>query len=504
MIRRALLFSLLVLTASSAAAKIFQVTDKRVYELSVFPAAQFQIDNTDGDVEIIGTDDTSATLTVTRTIRGLDENALAEGQKMTVIALTGDERKRFVRTWLSPLRTPRWTANVSYSVRLPRMVQASVLSNNSNRILVKDMRGAVSVKNINGGVVLDGILGPMVVESGNGNILFHTPSRLGGNIQLTTVNGTIQVVAPPASAFNWVADSLRGDIRTTLPAQGRFEGTAFRGYINEPGPATLATKSLLGNVIMLRTGATAAESVPLRQVVPQVAQLPPTRGMRRPLVEGFFQYETTMGDVVIGEIRGDTKIATGAGAVQLGIVTGSCYVQSNGGPINLGRILGELDAQTAGGDVIVNQARLGGVIRTGGGIIRLMSTNGPTRLNSGGGDIAVTTTSSVIAETRSGDILITLDRGVKRERIEAKTAKGNVVVTVGPQFGADVDATVLTSDPNANFVRTDWPQGLSVQRDQVGNKTRIRATGKINGGGERLELFAEDGGIQITTGTANR
>jgi hypothetical protein len=37
-----------------------------------------------------------------------------------------------------------------------------------------------------------------------------------------------------------------------------------------------------------------------------------------------------------------------------------------------------------------------------------------------------------------------------------------------------------------------------VRREQVGNKTRIRATGKINGGGERVELYAEEGDIHIS------
>jgi hypothetical protein len=42
-------------------------------------------------------------------------------------------------------------------------------------------------------------------------------------------------------------------------------------------------------------------------------------------------------------------------------------------------------------------------------------------------------------------------------------------------------------------------RGVTVRREQVGNKTRIRATGKINGGGERVELYAEDGDIHISS-----
>ena len=45
----------------------------------------------------------------------------------------------------------------------------------------------------------------------------------------------------------------------------------------------------------------------------------------------------------------------------------------------------------------------------------------------------------------------------------------------------------------------DIQQQIYVEwREQVGGKTKIHAMGKVNGGGERVELYAEDGGIQIS------
>ena len=67
-------------------------------------------------------------------------------------------------------------------------------------------------------------------------------------------------------------------------------------------------------------------------------------------------------------------------------------------------------------------------------------------------------------------------------------------------FAADIDATILTSDPDVNEMHIDF-NGITVRREQVGNKTRIRATGKINGGGERVELYAEEGDIHISAQT---
>ncbi|MGZ8796761.1 MAG: hypothetical protein ACXW2F_05395, partial [Thermoanaerobaculia bacterium] len=76
--------------------------------------------------------------------------------------------------------------------------------------------------------------------------------------------------------------------------------------------------------------------------------------------------------------------------------------------------------------------------------------------------------------------------------------KGNLSLNVAPAFAAEIDATVITSDPDRNNIVSDLA-GLQVRREQIGGKTKIRATGKVNGGGERVELYAEDGGIQIST-----
>ena len=172
---------------------------------------------------------------------------------------------------------------------------------------------------------------------------------------------------------------------------------------------------------------------------------------------------------------------------------------SRGGPLTLGQVVKELTAHTEAGDITVQSAREGGSLTTGGGVIRLMFTGGPTRLQSGGGDILVRQAAGPInAETQSGDISITLDMSSRTERVTAKTAKGNLTLNVAPAFAAEIDATVITSDPDRNDIVFDLT-GLQVRREQIGGKTKIRATGKVNGGGERVELYAEDGGIQINT-----
>jgi len=91
-----------------------------------------------------------------------------------------------------------------------------------------------------------------------------------------------------------------------------------------------------------------------------------------------------------------------------------------------------------------------------------------------------------------------VDRTLKKQKIDPTTDKGNIVLNVSAQFGADFDLTILTDDSAAHTIQSDFA-GLSISRGQVDGKTRIHATGRINGGGERVTLQATGGSIRIAT-----
>jgi hypothetical protein len=80
--------------------------------------------------------------------------------------------------------------------------------------------------------------------------------------------------------------------------------------------------------------------------------------------------------------------------------------------------------------------------------------------------------------------------------MSAETHGGNILLNLPTGFAADVDAVVITSDPNAPGIVSELP-GLTVTREQVDGKTKIRAVGKINGGGAKLDLRSKEGTIQL-------
>jgi DUF4097 and DUF4098 domain-containing protein YvlB len=483
------------------------------------PDGTFVLENPVGNVEITGADVSAVEATILTTIIAQSEAVYQEAKSHSGFAVGGDgARTAAVRMAVDPTQQKKpWSMIVHWTVRVPRSASVRVVSNSSDRIRVANLLGAVRINNFNGNVVVENVFGSIFVESVNGSIVYAS-EQPNGNVVLSTLNGHVTATVPPDADFRWIAETATGDIRTNLPARGAFYGATFRGSVNAPGGPTITTTSLMGNIHLLAAGAAPNSMVSVRSMPATVIAPPEVHGsnvkmqvtpsmtsggpreLRRGTVNGLFTYSTNLGDVKVREIRGSTEIFTGAGQVQIGTVNGSAKVRSDGGPMQFGEIFGVLNAITRVGDILVDSTRRGGTIETQGGTIRLLYTGGPTRLTSGGGDITVRQAAAPItAETTSGDIAITLDAKLPTQKVDARTNKGNVILTVSSKFRGDIDATITTSNPNADTFVSDIP-GLSISREQIAGKTRVRATGKINGGGEKVVLQATDGDIRITTG----
>jgi DUF4097 and DUF4098 domain-containing protein YvlB len=503
-----LVVSVLGLADAQAAVRKSSKTEQK-YALD--PGGTFVLDNPVGDIEIIGADVTEIQAAIVTSIIAEDEAGFQEALRYSALITGGDSKTRIVRTAsvAANFRQTPWSLSVRWSVRLPRSASVRIISYSSGSIRVSNLLGNVNIKNFNGNLVLTNLNASTIAESVNGSIIYSTP-RPRGNVVLATVNGAVTATVAGNADLRWVAKTVTGDIRTNLPARGTLVGTTFRGSVNAPGGPTITTSSLMGNVHLLAAGAAATTTQSIRNV-PSVVQAPTIpngeqtsaagRGdYRGGTIVNSIKYATSLGDVKVSRVRGDVDVFTGAGQVQLGEVTGICKVRSLGGPLQLGEMMGVLTASTRAGDILVDSTRRGGTISTEGGTISLLYTSGPTRLTSGGGDITVRqAAASVNAETSSGDIAITIDPQSATETIEARTGKGNVILNVPASFRADIEATIVTNDPAGDTILSDVP-GLSITREQVGGTTRVRAVGKINGGGEKVVLSATGGDIRISTG----
>lgn len=462
------------------------------------PDGSLWIENPIGRVEVVGSDQNILSIQADKITRGVDQAAIDEGKEQTALYVGGDNKNRLIRTVLPAVRNGRWSTTVNYLVRVPRGASVKIDSGSSDRVSVANMTGIITVKNVIGPVFLNGDSGPVSVDSANGTIVYSPPGRPNADVNLSTINGHIQIFLEPEAAFQWVADALKGDLLTNLPFHGRLAGSGYRGVLNGGGP-TLTTETATGNVFVVRKGARITDASSVRASAsggPPAALL--SRDIEVPPVDGDFEFHTNIGNVRAREVRGNAHVETAAGEVHLGRILGTATVRSGGGPLEFGDIVGTLSAYTKAGDIVVQAARNGGEVSTDGGIIRVVYAGGSCRLHSGGGDIIVRQASGpIFADTRSGDITINVDGTLHSNAVNAKTNQGSIVLNVSPKLAADIDITIVTSDPDAHTLRTDFA-GLQVKREPAGNRTRIRATGKVNGGGDRVELYAEEGNVLLT------
>jgi DUF4097 and DUF4098 domain-containing protein YvlB len=502
-----------LLIAANGFAGNVTVTERLIKELTLDGNGTLWIDNAVGNVDVIGSDAPNISVTIFKTTIGADRAEMDEGRQQTVVNFEGDQNSRFVRTILPAIHSSRWTSNVSYIFRVPHTIHVRIAVRTADRIRIAQINSDVTVKSFAGTIILDGVTGPSMVDTTNGRVVYIYHQKPSAQAQIQAVSADIYLNVPPDSSFNWVADTLRGDVRTNLPIRAEYLGSAFRGTVNAPGGPTLSMQTLLGSIHMLGNGLSPETVRSLREtavtesktvrVPTKTLMMQPSRRIQLPIAMGPFELSASVADVEVGEIRGSAHVETAAGEIKLGTVYGDCNVVSLGGPLDLGDIIGTLFASTQAGDVHVRAARVGGRIFTAGGSIRLLYTGGTTALQSGGGDIVVRQAAGAInAETRSGDINITTDPNQKTQKIEARTGRGNVTINLTPGFGADIDAMIVAVDPDAFTINSDFT-GLQITKSRVGGKTRIRATGKLNGGGERIDLYAEEGDIRISNLTAS-
>src|SRR5207253_7599479 len=116
-----------------------------------------------------------------------------------------------------------------------------------------------------GAIILDGVAGASIINTTNGKVLYVYRQKPSTNAQIQAVNADIDVVVPPDSNFNWIADTLRGDVLTNLPVRAEFVGSAFRGTVNAPGGPILQMQTLLGTIRVMGIGLDAQSVHSLRE-----------------------------------------------------------------------------------------------------------------------------------------------------------------------------------------------------------------------------------------------
>ena len=276
-------------------------------------------------------------------------------------------------------------------------------------------------------------------------------------------------------------------------------------------------------------------------------------------LKGTVQLKTSGGDIDLVRIRGPVKAKTSGGDVTVEETTGEVNIYTSGGDIEISDVKGEVEARTSGGDIIVknNNAKVsahtsGGDIElknigaeveahTSGGDIEVDGSKGKLEVTTSGGDIDIKDVNDVVmaktsggdvdaanimngifAETSGGDIdlgeiqgfieaktsggdveaKMTLKDFSKDHHVEMKSSGGNLTLYIPAKLPATISAviTVKGSSHRDYDIYSDFPLTSKRQTDKKKRGRReevIRSEGKINGGGDLIQLETTNGNITI-------
>ncbi|HEX6177416.1 MAG TPA: hypothetical protein VF057_03600, partial [Thermoanaerobaculia bacterium] len=121
-LRFAIVFAL---TTTSATAVVVR-SDRAQQELSLNPRGVVVIENIQGYIEVVGGDGANVVVTADRTIHAADANALSEAQRVVHRVLEGNDKLRIIRTVAPAGPSPRWNAQVNYTISVPRTASVKI------------------------------------------------------------------------------------------------------------------------------------------------------------------------------------------------------------------------------------------------------------------------------------------------------------------------------------------------------------------------------------------
>lgn len=184
-------------------------------------------------------------------------------------------------------------------------------------------------------------------------------------------------------------------------------------------------------------------------------------------VEFNTNVNTSGGDIMIGEIRGNNRLRTSGGDVWVKNTDGILKVATSGGEINLNSNSGELDVSTSGGD------------------IKARDFKGDLSASTSGGDIYLRgSDSKIYAETSGGDI--NLDYSGVNKGINLETSGGDIQIKLPSDFNAS--AYMYTSGG-------DIECDLTANNAKRISSTRFEAD--LNNGGAKLVAKTSGGDISV-------
>lgn len=205
-----------------------------------------KIDNIFGSIDLVGYSGKEVTMRAKKTIKAKSEEKAREAQADVKldISLEGDNIEIIVD---GPFRDEEgkvnWDCKLGYTVqydfeiKLPRHTNLYLKTINEGFVKVKDVKGNINLRNVNGIITAENIEGDFKVKTVNGKVVV---SGISGSGTAHTVNGKVKVDFdrnPRADcSFKTINGKLEVSFQKNLSADFRLK--TFHGEIYTDFPAT--------------------------------------------------------------------------------------------------------------------------------------------------------------------------------------------------------------------------------------------------------------------------
>jgi len=232
-------------------------------------------------------------------------------------------------------------------------------------------------------------------------------------------------------------------------------------------------------------------------------------------VNGDLKADTSGGRIVVGKITGKSQLDTSGGRIEIAHSTGSLKADTSGGSITVGTSDSDVDVNTSGGRIKIGMAQGNVKADTSGGSITVKGSKGSVEIDSSGGNLFVGESGSYVkADTSGGNITIKKANGyieadtsggrIEAEMIQTDNSKdthvnlessgGSITLYVPKGIKATVNARLKTTHRARKDYRiySDFPLTIKGQ-----DSSRVSAKGKINGGGDSIDISTTNGDIYI-------
>ncbi len=247
-------------------------------------------------------------------------------------------------------------------------------------------------------------------------------------------------------------------------------------------------------------GSTSGGDVVLGNVLGGKVDLSTSGGdMRTGDIQADVTLRTSGGNINLGAVGGEVNVSTSGGDITVKSVGKSLKASTSGGDIEIGDVGGEAKVSTSGGEIKVRKVSGSATMSTAGGNIELASASGYVKANTAGGNIDLRNISgSIEASTAGGDVDAEL-RPSGKGKSKLSSAGGEITLAVPEDAKATIEATIRvegrwSSRKGEYKVRSEFKSD-TYEQDQ--DEREIRATYKLNGGGDVIELKTVNSDINI-------